>query len=220
MDDDEQWSPAARQRFAARVGALAEAVRRHGDAILALSGRQAEVPVLFAANDVLAAAAEAYADAQFDLTGTLPSFETYDDEGDDVDDDDAEELPPPVARLRLVRRTDFAVTDLDAVLAAGRAAYLRVWPDDTAEDAATDVDHLGRAIYQLEHAAGSAALEEIPGLAPRRSVTWVLDVSDEPEPSGALPADPAAEPIEPSPYPGRLLHQLDDYFSTGHTTSH
>lgn len=211
MDDDEQWSPAARERFTAQVGALAEAVRRHGDAILALSGRQAELPVLFAANDVLAAAAEAYADAQFNLTGTLPSFETYDDEGEG-EDYGAEELPPPVARLRLVRRTDLDVTDLDQVLAAGRAAYLRVWPEDTMEDAATDVDHLGRAIYQLDHAGGPAELEHVPGLTPRRSVTWILDVSDEPEPSDAPSADPTAMLTEPPPYPGRLLHQLDDLF--------
>lgn len=214
MDDDQQWTPAARERFAEQVGALAEAVQRHGQAILALSGRRAETPVLFAANDALAATAEAYADAQFDLTGTLPSFETYDDEGDDEADGeagDAQEQPLPVGRLRIVRRTDFDVTDFAAVLAAGRAAYLRVWPDDTTEDAAADVRDLGQAIYQLEHAGGPAALEDVPGLAPRRSVSWILDVSDEPEPSSD-PADPAGTPIEAPPYPGRLLHQLDDIF--------
>lgn len=210
MDDDEQWSPAARERFATQVGALTEAVRRHGDALLALTGRQADIPVVFMANDALAAAAEAYADAQFDLTGSAPSFKV-DGDPDDLDDEDDEELPAAVARLQLVRRTDYAVTDLDAVLAAGRSAYLRVWPDDTAQDAAADVDHLGRAIYQLEHADGPAGLEDVPGLAPRRATTWVLDVSDEPEPSYDLPDDPSAESAEP-PFPGRLLHRLDDLY--------
>lgn len=40
---------------------------------------------------------------------------------------------------------DFRITDEVAVLAAGRAAYLRAWSDDTQEDAEIRVQQVGDA---------------------------------------------------------------------------
>lgn len=175
-DEDTRWTDAARERFAARTEEFAAAVRRHGDVVLALSARQADVPALFAANDALAAAADAFGAAQFDLTGTFPSFELPDDEEDDEDDD---AFPDAVAGLLLVHRADYAVTDAEAVLAAGRAAYRQVWPTDTDEDAAVSVRSLDRAVHELQHAGGLSALDDVPGLEEAGSVTWVLDAADD-----------------------------------------
>ena len=72
------------------------------------------------------------------------------------------------------------MTDPDAVLAAGRAAYLRVWPDDDEAAASADVGGLGRALYQLVHAGGLDALSEpVPGLLPLTATTQVHAVQEQ-----------------------------------------
>lgn len=173
--DVEQWSVEARERFTAEVERLATAVRAHGATVLAMHGRGAELPALFDADAELARAVLAHGEVEMDLTGTAPTLF-----GPDEDDEDDDEPPAgTVTRLRVVNQADFAVTDADAVLAAGRAAYRRVWPDDTAEDAEFDVADLGRALYQLQHAGGLAALEEVPGLEPLSSSMSVLDADRE-----------------------------------------
>lgn len=181
----QQWSEETRQRFAAAVETLAEAVRLHGAAVLGTTGRQAEVPGLFTAGDDLARAASAYTEAQLDFTGTTPRF-GVDEPWDDDEDEDP--FPDAVGAVLVVRRADYAVTDFDAVLSAGRAAYRRVWPDDTDEDAVADVTGLDRALHQIEHAAGVAALDDVPGLEEMSSSTWILDPADDAGRRAALTA--------------------------------
>lgn len=207
MDNEEvetQWTDAARQRFAAEVDALVEAVRAHGAAVLAQTGTEAELPGLFAAGDQFAKAVDTYGDAQFDLTGTSPPVHVHGHGEEDEEDADGEEVEV-VAVVRVLHRADYAVADLDAVLEAGRAAYAEVWPDDSAEDAAADVTSLGRALYQIQHAGGLAGLEDAPGLLPAGSTTWYVDVSDEEE----GPEDPFGTD------PERVLLQLDEVIEDG-----
>jgi hypothetical protein len=177
-EEDTQWTAESRRRFAIEVEALVDAVRRHGAEVLALTGRQADLQVVFRAGADLARAARSYADAQFDLTGTIPTFDP-DLEDEDEDDEDEDVFADASARLLLVHRAEYAVTDPDAVLAAGRAAYRRVWPDDTEQDAAVDVTSVGRALYQVQHDGGLSALDRVPGLEEVESSTWHLDAADE-----------------------------------------
>ena len=177
-EEDTQWTAESRRRFAVEVEALVDAVRRHGAEILARTGRQADIPVIFRAGADLARAARSYSDAQFDLTGTMPTFEP-DLEDEDEEEDEEDVFADAGARVLLLHQAEYAVTDPDAVLAAGRAAYRRVWPDDTEEDAIVDVSSVGRAVYQLQHAGGLSALDLVPGLEEVGSSTWHLDAADE-----------------------------------------
>lgn len=93
------------------------------------------------AYEELSAAQHAYFHTAFRLT-----------HGEDEDDEDDEPLEGEV--ISVVQRHDYLLTDPDAVMAAGRAAYLEVWPDDGEDEARADVTHLGRALYQLAHAHG------------------------------------------------------------------
>jgi hypothetical protein len=195
-----QWTDAARQRFVAEVDALVEAVRAHSAAVLAQTGAESGIPALFDAGDALARAVDTYGDAQFDLTGVFPPVHVHGH--DEEPEEDGGEEVEVVAIVRVLRRADYAVTDLDAVLEAGRAAYAEVWPDDSPEDAAADVSDLGRALYQVQHADGPAALEDVPGLLPVGSTTWYVDVSDQEE----APEDPFGTDGS------RLLFRLDEVF--------
>lgn len=84
-----------------------------------------------------------------------------------------------VAAIVLVHRAGYAVTDAAAVLDAGRTAYRRVWPDDTDADATADVTTLSRALYQVQHDGGLAALDRVPGLAETESQTWIIDAAED-----------------------------------------
>src|SRR3981081_1112236 len=139
--DDTQWTDQARERFRAAAAALAQAVVRHSEALLAMTGRQADFPALFAAGDLLGRAAAGYADAQFNYTGSFPPLGlANDDEDDDESDEDldGEDIPETAVRVHVLHRADYRITDPDAVIDAGRRAYRELWPEDTDEDAEVD----------------------------------------------------------------------------------
>lgn len=175
-DDDVQWTDHARDQFRAATVALVGVIQEHSRVLLAMTGRQADYPVLFESGDRLAEAAEAFADAQFELSGTWPSFEV-DDEDDDEGDADEDEQDPP-ARISVLHRADYRVVDPVALMEAGRQAYRQAWPDNTDEDATEDVSHLGRALYQVMHAGGLAALGHTPGLSAGGSQTWFVEADE------------------------------------------
>ncbi len=60
------------------------------------------------------------------------------------------------------------------VILAGRQAYARMWPEDTAEDAATAVPDVVRAAGEIVHADGWVALLETPGLERSRDGLWFV----------------------------------------------
>ncbi|MFI6325083.1 hypothetical protein ACIBG8_46735 [Nonomuraea sp. NPDC050556] len=143
---------------------LAAVVVRHANAL----SEPLNPPEIFALNDALAEAAGRFADAQFDLTGTFPQFTCEEEPAAPAE---------PTEGLAVLRRHDFVITDREALMAAGRAAYLRVWPDDTEKDAASDVHDVNRAIYQLLHAAPDP-LDNIPGLRPGAWVQLTLAATE------------------------------------------
>ncbi|HVQ91239.1 MAG TPA: hypothetical protein VMU51_09385 [Mycobacteriales bacterium] len=187
--EDEQWTDAARERFRAAGAALVEALRAHSAALLPMTGRRADVAEILAAGDRLALAADEYSDAQFEFTGTSPRWERIESDDDDRD----EELPrqEPAGAITVLHRADYRVMDVAAVMNAGRLAYREVWPDDTAEDAAVDVADFSRAIYQVMHAGGIAALDETPGLEPAGAFTSITEADT------LLDDDPAGFPEHP-----------------------
>jgi hypothetical protein len=82
-----------------------------------------------------------------------------------------------------------------------------VWPEDTDVDAAGEVTNLGRALYQVQHAGGFAALDQTPGLEPAGATTWIMEATE------SLDQDPDNWPHDPFALGDdagqRLLHRLD-----------
>jgi hypothetical protein len=214
--DDPQWSDPARERFRAAATTLVDTVGLHTQTLLGMTGRQAEIPAVIRSCDQLAQAAAAYAQAHLAYTGTLPPLGVAHDGEDGEDDTELADRDDQqaAALVSVLHRADYRVTDADAVLHAGRRAYQQVWPDDTDDDAASDVDHLGRALYQLQHAGGLAALDATPGLEATGATTWVLEATEllGPDPDD-WPDDPFALSDDADQ---RLLHRLDEVIGRHH----
>jgi hypothetical protein len=106
----------------------------------------------------------------------------------------------------VLERRDYAVRDEDAVLEAGRQAYLTVWPQADVQSARADVQHLGRALYQLAHAGGWHSLGEAAGLRAQAGFVAVIEHPD------LLGPDPDEWPEDLSVADGELLYlQRDAY---------
>lgn len=209
-DDVEQWSEPARRQLADAARALTVAVRGHRRALDSMTGRPVELPRLFEANAALARALLGYREAISQCSGTTPRFWSRLDDDvdlgwDDDETDDDEDFA--VVRIAVLRRRDYAVIDYDAVIAAGRRAYLREWPEHDDEDAAFVVDGIGPALAEVAGAEQSwDGLAELPGLESRYGAAWVVDADQLPElddtdpeaDSFALPADVVRSPLHRS----------------------
>ncbi|GAA2027874.1 hypothetical protein GCM10009740_16940 [Terrabacter terrae] len=197
MDDDElqdtQWTDEAKVEYERRAVALIEALRSHVDATLALTGRQRELQPYFESADQVRSAARAFNDAEFDWCGSFPLALADDDEDDDDRWDDEEESEDAVNEqpmLTVFGRWDFRVIDASAAIAAGRSAYLRMWSDDTEEDASIRVKEVRDAAAEIMHADGLAGLESANGLRLARDATaFVLHEGESDE---AFDEDPFA----------------------------
>lgn len=208
-DEDEDFTPWTLEGAALLLqaaDALVEAIRTHASAITSLRGDESSGEVV-AAGDRLLPAVRAYADAQFDYTGTgfpLGIVHEFDENEGDDDIDDG-----PVAGVSVLRRNDYVVSNEAAVMKAGRKAYRRLWPAEDAAAAAADVTHLGRALYQIAHAEGWDSLEQVKGLQPVGGVV-VVQSSDE-----LLSADPDGWPEDNvfGQDDDRLLYRQDDVYS-------
>ncbi|MCT2583944.1 hypothetical protein [Actinophytocola gossypii] len=234
-ENDPRWTDEARESFRVATTNLVEAIRQHSATLLELTGAEQDDDTVAEVDEHLEAAAAAYADAQFELTGTVPPLGLDEDvdededldedededlaefaeedegepEDEDVDQDGTEELEftgEPSFRLTVLHRADFVVTDEPAVVQAGKEAY-----HDSAEDGdePVDVTDLSEALQQLHQAGGIEALAETPGLASAGSTTWVLEATD-------LLDEHDADEGPDSPFAlgedarQRLLHRLDE----------
>ena len=173
MDDDyedTQWTEAAKRAYGLRAQELIEALQAHLTANLTRSGRQKELQPYFESADRVMASARAFNEAEFDWCGSFPLGLRPDaNEGEDEEDLVDELVGGDI--LSVLGRWDLRITDEDAVLAAGRAAYLRAWPDDTQEDAEIRVQNVGDAAGELVHADGLTGLHAPAGLQLQRDVT-------------------------------------------------
>jgi len=143
------------------------ALRVHAQAM----ERDAPVAEAMPAINALRQAAAAYVEAVMEASGWGNVFAGLFD--DEEDDDSDVESDAPVTGITVLRRHDYAVVDERVVMEAGLRAYKVVWPDDSDEDAAADVNHLGRALYQIAHAQNWDALVDVEGLRPIGGSTLV-----------------------------------------------
>jgi hypothetical protein len=181
MDDSNeipQWSEEARLEFSKATQSFVTAMLSHSRTLLGLAGRQSEYPAIFSSNDSLARSALNYADAQFALSGTMDPFGALPVELAEGEEQEVGSEDQPVALslgqgLSIQQRADYVVTDEAMVLASGRAAYLQTWPEDTEEDAAFSVIHIGHAVYEVAHAGSWEQLDDLDGLEPRGRIVWV-----------------------------------------------
>jgi len=228
-EDGEQWTDEARESFRTAAADLVEAIQRHSAALLEMTGADADAEAIAEAGEHLETAATAYADQQYEFTGTVPPLgldeeEDYsyddeldedlygeaEDEADDLAHEDGEdefEAGEPAAKLTVLHRIDFVVTDEPAVILAGKEAYYESYDDEAGEP--VDVADLSAALQQIQQSGGIEALVDTPGLASAGATTWVLeatDLLDEREPD-EWPASPFALGEDT---PQRLLHRLDE----------
>ncbi|MPZ83505.1 MAG: hypothetical protein GEV28_25170 [Actinophytocola sp.] len=241
-EDDTQWTDEARESFRTAAANLVEATRQHSAALLEMTGTDADAEAIAEVGEHLEAAATTYADTQFELTGTVPPLGldeeddySYDDglyyEDEDLTDvdldgdldaegdgeEDVEESDEPAAKLTVLHRVDFVVTDELAVIQAGKEAYHDAWDgepesDDPDAEDAIDVADLSGALQQIQQAGGIEALADTPGLASAGATTWVLEATDllderEPEEWPESPFAPGDNVDQ------RLLHRLDEVAS-------
>lgn len=149
------------------IDALVAALRVHAEIMERKALPEEAMPAINAVRE----AALAYVEAVMELTGWGNLFaDLYEDDEDDEPDVD---LDAPTTGITVLRRHDYAVTDEQAVMQAGVRAYKVVWPEDSDEAAAADVNHLGRALYQIAHAHGWDSLVDVEGLRPIGGTTLV-----------------------------------------------
>jgi len=83
----------------------------------------------FASTEELRKAAIAFDSAEFDWCGSFPlAIQTFEDDEEDERDEEDEVAAASNGVLTAVGRWDFHITDTDAVVAAGRAAYTSLCP--------------------------------------------------------------------------------------------
>ena len=200
------WTPEGAERLRAAAAELAAAITAHAQTVTAVT-KDADITEVFAASDRLLPAVLAYADAQFDYTGSGFPFGVLHQYAEQDDDEaPAEDEPEPAAGLSVLQRHDYQVTDEAAVLSAGRRAYLRAWSEDDEAAAAADVTHLGRALYQIAHADGWHSLDQVEGLRPTGGCVVVVDREE------TLGPDPDEWPEDLFEGEGELLYKQEDVF--------
>lgn len=176
---DRQWTDEARAAYVAALERLVAELNSHASAVRAMTGANADMVELFLANGALERAGGAYDDALFELTGTSLGWDATNGDLEEIEVDEEElgddEVVDATAVVSILRRSDYLVTDPAAVIRAGREAYRGAWPDDGPEDVEARVDGLGRAVYELMHAAGTeeptSVFARTPGLVPGWTVT-------------------------------------------------
>ncbi len=162
----EQFTDQTREALQRAVAAVTYGLREHADVLTGLRGGTNDIRAVFAANRAVERLLDAWNDAVFDLTGTLPvSLDVADeDEEDDDTDEDVDVLDLADADpLSVVERWDLVVTDADALVHAGREAHRRLWPEETDRDAEVAVPSAAQALYTLLHERGEPWYD-LPGV--------------------------------------------------------
>ncbi|OLF18019.1 pentapeptide repeat-containing protein [Actinophytocola xanthii] len=113
-ENDTLWTDEARESFRTAAANLVEAIRQHSAAVLELPGVGEDTEAVDQVAEALAEAAAAYADAQYELSATVPPLgldeveedeDTYDLDDTDLDDTDLDDTD--------LDDTDLDDTDLD-----------------------------------------------------------------------------------------------------------
>lgn len=205
-DDFTPWTPEGAAALLTAGEALVEAVREHARVTAAQTGSQ-DIRAVLTASEVLLPVVLAYADAQFDLTGNGWPLGFLHDlaEGDDEEEQPDEESEIG-SGLSVLSRQLFVLTDEEAALAAGRAAYTELWPEDPPTAATEDVTHIGRALYQYGHLNGWDNVRKMPGLSPTGAAMVVLAHED------LLRGDPDQWPDDPFHVEAAVIYSQSDVY--------
>ena len=172
---DTQWTSGASAAYERRAAAFLELLQRHVTQTLSREGRQVEFRQYFASQAELRKAAIAFDNAEFDWCGSTPlGISAFEDLEENEGDEEDEVAAASDGVLTAVGRWDFYITDTDAVVAAGRAAYASLWPDDTLEDARERVQNPASAAGEIVHAGGWSALNSTSGLLLERDFTQFI----------------------------------------------
>lgn len=188
------------------VREAAEALKAAIDAHLAAcEQRSAEVDFdVQRTYGVLRTAAERYDDLLFTVYEEVTPWEFA--EGPETETEYEDVFAEP-ERMALLLRRDYLLIDSDALLAAGRAAYSELYPNEPAEAAESDVSHPGRAVYQLLHAYGIDGLDARAGeagLFPEGGTVWVQGLHPDDETLEDDPFGVADEDL--------LIYRLDEVY--------
>ena len=213
VNDDEDddgftpWTQDGATRLRQAADALLEAIRTHAASVTGVKG-EGDAADVFAAGNLLVPALLAYAEAQFDFTGTGFPLGVLHQFVEDDDDDEEDVDEEPSGGVSVLRRTDYIVTDELAVMEVGRQAYRCSTGEADPRAAAAEVTHLGVALYQIAHADGWDSLANTEGLQPTAGTVFVQS-SDE-----LLGGDPDEWPEDDlfDYDDGRLLYRQDDIF--------
>jgi hypothetical protein len=203
------WTDAARAAFINEAEKAIAVLREHVALVAGASG-PSDGGRIAVSSEAVRQAFAALSNAEFDYSaqgsplGPLESDEELMEDFEEVPLDESAEHN----QISILLRRDFAVVSQAAVLEAGRAAYLQAWPDDTPEQAARDVTHLGRALYQVMHAGDLEALSQTEGLQPTAGV--VLTVGREQLLSGADFEALVEHPQDLFVVEGEVLHSQTD----------
>jgi hypothetical protein len=165
MDYPEMFSEQSRQALQDAAARLIESIQRHTGVVSGMSGRTTENEAQWAANEQVARAVAAWNDRAFDHTGTNPVLlvDLDDDSEDPGDLEEADDGLVLAGVVSIVSRWDVGVVDPDALLAAGRAAHLRLATQEMDEDAAIAVPDAVAALYAVTHEAGEPWFD-VPGV--------------------------------------------------------
>jgi len=182
----EQFSPASAEALRDSASRLAEVLQRYAAATGTMAGHTQELEEIFALNAQVSALAAELNDKAFDHTGTLPlpldldaeEHRHAEEHGDDGDDDG--EMVEAESLLTSVSRWNLAVTDLDALLAAGREAHRRSAPGATAEDAALEITEAADAVHAILESRDEPWFD-IPGLTVMHGLRLLIEPEDVPE---------------------------------------
>jgi PAS domain-containing protein len=188
MDGDlEQYSDHSRDELRRATEQLVAGLQRYSEVLSGMHGGTAELAELLGQNSTIEGLVLAWNKAAFDHTGTTPVVL---DDADDIDFDEDEDEDQVAAGevLSIVTRIDLTLDDPEALITAGRAAYRRLWPDETDEDVSVAVDDPAQALYAVTHEAGEAWLD-VPGTGVVRAVRAYVVPDDSGDVTGDDPDD-------------------------------
>ena len=193
----------------AAAAAVKAAIDRHLDAVVARSGQagsggDAAVQEAF---DALQAAAETYDDLLFEVYEEVTPFESGAGDAAPEGMGDMDEAPPVVS---VFLRRDYAVSDPDTLLEAGRAAHRALGAEGGRGDGGNGLvpgdepAHHGAALFELLAVTGIDGFDENAedaGLEPLCGTVWLL--------AGSEAARPDRNPFDDAD-PERLIFRVNE----------
>lgn len=161
------WTSEALDVYRSSGQAFIQRLQEHLRLTTVRQGRQRELAAYFASAEQLQEALNAFAEAELDWCGSIPvatseAFDKDDAEDELVGDPSLEQAPV----VSVLGRWDYLVTDAAAVMEQGRRSYLKIWPEDTADDADTRVSTVEGAMSEILHGAPLRELDGVSGLEP------------------------------------------------------